>query len=205
MGDEYQFQMLCQKNIEIFQQYNVKKIVTSCPHCFNTLKNEYPQFGGNYEVVHHSQFIDDLIRQGKIKVGSIESRKVTYHDSCYLGRHNDIYLPPRQILESINGIKKVELARSGAKGFCCGGGGGHMWMEEPIEKRLNVRRVEQVMQAEVDVVATACPWCLAMFEDGIKAKEIEETVKAKDLSELVFEALSNGVQPGFPQKEDKED
>jgi Fe-S oxidoreductase len=151
MGDEYQFQMLCQKNIELFQQYNVKKIVTSCPHCFNALKNEYPQFGGDFEVVHHSQFIEDLIRQGKIRVGNIDSRKVAYHDSCYLGRHNDIYQPPRQILESINGIEKVELARSGAKGFCCGGGGGHMWMEEPIEQRLNVRRVEQVMQAKVDV------------------------------------------------------
>jgi len=201
MGDEYQFQMLCQKNIEIFQQYNVKKIVTSCPHCFNTLKNEYPQFGGNFEVVHHSQLIEDLIRQGKIKVGNIDSIKVAYHDSCYLGRHNDIYQQPRQILESINGIEKVELARSGAKGFCCGGGGGHMWMEEPIEQRLNLRRVEQVMQAKVDVVATACPWCLAMFEDGIKAKEIEESVKAKDLSELVIEALSGVTQYGVSEKE----
>ncbi len=205
MGDEYMFQTLCQKNIELFQQYNIKKIVTSCPHCFNTLKNEYPQFGGNFEVIHHSQLIKDLIGQGKIKVGNIGSIKVTYHDSCYLGRHNDIYEPPREILQSIGGINKVELAYSRDKGFCCGGGGGHMWMEEPIEQRLNVRRVEQVMQAKVDVVATACPWCLAMFEDGIKAKEIEESMKAMDLSELVIEALADGAQSDISQKEEGKD
>ena len=205
MGDEYLFQTLCQKNIELFQQYNVKKIITSCPHCFNTLKNEYPQFGGNFEVVHHSQLIDDLIRQGKIKLGNINSIKVAYHDSCYLGRHNDIYQAPREILKSINGIEKVELARSGAKGFCCGGGGGHMWMEEPIEQRLNVRRVEQVMQVQANAVATACPWCLAMFEDGIKAKDIEESVKAKDISELVLEALSDGAHADVSQKEEEKD
>jgi len=190
MGDEYLFQTLCQRNIELFQQYNVKKIITSCPHCFNTLKNEYPDFGGNFEVIHHSQLIDDLIHQGKIKLGSIDSLKVAYHDSCYLGRHNDIYQPPRAILESIEGIMKVELAQSGVKGFCCGGGGGHMWMEDPPEQRLNVRRTEQVILANADTVATACPYCLSMFEDGIKAKEKEESLKAMDLAELVILSMS---------------
>jgi len=195
MGDEYLFQTLCQKNIELFQTYNVKRIVTSCPHCFNTLKNEYPQFGGNFEVVHHSQFIADLICQGKIKLGKTDSMKVAYHDSCYLGRHNDIYQPPREILKAIRDITRVELARSGPRGFCCGGGGGHMWMEEPPDKRVNVRRVEGVIEAKVDVVATACPYCLSMLEDGLKAKEVEESIKAMDLSELVAEALLKGTSP----------
>lgn len=191
MGDEYQFQMLCQRNIETFQGYNIKKIVASCPHCFNILKNEYPQFGGNFEVVHHSELIADLISQGKLKLGNIDSSKVAYHDSCYLGRHNDIYNQPREILKSINGINSVELSRNGSKGFCCGGGGGHMWMEEPPEKRLNVKRVEQVIEADVNVIATACPYCLSMMEDGLKAKEKEESIKAMDLSELVTKAMLN--------------
>jgi len=189
MGDEYLFQTLCQKNVEILKSYNVKKIVASCPHCFNTLKHEYPQFDGHFEVIHHSQLIASLIREGALKLGNIDSLKVAYHDSCYLGRHNDIYQEPRQILDSIKGINRVELARSGPRGFCCGGGGGHMWMEEPIEQRVNIRRTEQVLQAKVQCVATACPYCLSMFVDGLKAKEAEESVKAMDLSELVSQAL----------------
>ncbi|MFC1925306.1 heterodisulfide reductase-related iron-sulfur binding cluster [Chloroflexota bacterium] len=191
IGDEYQFQMLCQKNIEVFQSHNIKKIVTSCPHCFNTLKHEYPQFGGNFEVVHHSELIADLISQRKLNLGNVDSMKVAYHDSCYLGRHNDIYDEPRKILKSIKGINSVELSRHGSKGFCCGGGGGHMWMEEPPEKRLNVKRVEQVIEADVNVIATACPYCLSMMEDGLKAKEKEESIKAMDLSELVTKAMLN--------------
>lgn len=189
MGDEYLFQTLCQKNIELMKSYDVKKIVTSCPHCFNTLKHEYPQFDGNFEVIHHSLLITDLISEGKIKIGNIDKLKVAYHDSCYLGRHNDIYRQPRQVLDSIKGIQRVELARSGPRGFCCGGGGGHMWMEEPAEQRLNVKRTEQVLEANVQCVATACPYCLSMFEDGLKAKEVEDSVKAMDLSELVAKAL----------------
>jgi len=189
MGDEYLYQTLCQKNIETLKKYNVKKIVTSCPHCFNTLKNEYPQFGADFEVVHHSQFILDLITQGKLKGGSIDGIKLAYHDSCYLGRHNDIYKQPRKILDSIGGIRRVELGRHGPKGFCCGGGGGHMWMEEPPEKRLNTRRTQEVIDAKANCVATACPYCLSMFEDGIKAKQVEETVKAMDLSELIIQSM----------------
>ncbi|MDM8000860.1 MAG: (Fe-S)-binding protein [Dehalococcoidia bacterium] len=189
MGDEYLYQTLCQKNIETMKNYKVKKIVTTCPHCFNTLKNEYPQFGADFEVVHHSQFIVDLINQGKLSVGNVSSMTVAYHDSCYLGRHNDIYKQPRKVLDSIGGIKRVELQRHGPRGFCCGGGGGHMWMEEPPEKRLNTRRTQEVIDAKANCVATACPYCLSMFEDGIKAKQVEETVKALDLSELVIQSM----------------
>ncbi|MFC1989000.1 heterodisulfide reductase-related iron-sulfur binding cluster [Chloroflexota bacterium] len=190
LGDEYLFQTLCQKNIEILKGYNIKKIVTTCPHCFNTLKHEYPQFDGNFEVIHHTQFITDLIRDGKLKISpSLNGIKAAYHDSCYLGRYNDIYEAPRSILKAVNGANIVELARSGSTSFCCGGGGGHMWMEEEPDQRVNVYRVEDVIKAKVDLIATACPFCLSMFEDGLKAKGVEESVKAKDLSELVIEAL----------------
>jgi len=185
MGDEYLFQTLCQKNIELLKTYKVNKILTSCPHCFNTLKNEYPQFDGNFEVIHHTQFIADLIREGKLKPGRSNGKRVAYHDSCYLGRYNDIYQAPREILMAISGTEKVELARSGTRSFCCGGGGGHMWMEEDPDKRVSERRVEEIIEAKVDVVATACPYCLSMFEDALKAKGAEESIKAMDLSELV--------------------
>jgi Fe-S oxidoreductase len=189
MGDEYLFQTLCQKNIETMRNYKVKKIVASCPHCFNALKNEYPQFGADFEVIHHSQFIVDLIAQGKLNMGNVPNMTVAYHDSCYLGRHNDIYKQPRKVLDSIGGIKRVELGRNGSKGFCCGGGGGHMWMEDPVEKRLNIRRTQEVIDVKANCVATACPYCLSMFEDGIKAKQVEETVRAMDLSELIVQSM----------------
>ncbi|MFC2067078.1 heterodisulfide reductase-related iron-sulfur binding cluster [Chloroflexota bacterium] len=192
MGDEYLFQTICQSNIEILKGYNVTKILTTCPHCFNTLKHEYPQFGGNFEVVHHTQFIADLIRDGKLKIGALDEKTVAYHDSCYLGRYNDIYRAPRAVLQAIDGIKSVELGRSGTRSFCCGGGGGHLWMEEDPKQRVNERRVEEIIEAKVDLVTTACPYCLTMFEDGVKAKGAEENLKAMDLSELVMEALEKG-------------
>lgn len=188
LGDEYLFQTLCQKNIEILQGYKVSKILTSCPHCFNTLKNEYPQFGGNFEVIHHTQLIADLIREGKIKVGSSNGRMVTYHDSCYLGRYNDIYKAPREILKAV-AAERVELPRSKSRSFCCGGGGGHMWMEEDPAQRVSERRVQEIIEAKVALVSTACPYCLTMLEDALKAKGVEESIKAVDLSELVVEAL----------------
>ncbi len=203
MGDEYQFQTLCQKNIEILKRYNVKKIVTTCPHCFNTLKYEYPQFGGNFEVVHHTQFLIDLIRDGKIRLGNLPGNKVvTYHDSCYLGRYNDIYRQPRDILGAIGGLRRVEMARSGSTSFCCGGGGGHMWMEEEPEKRVNTRRTEQIIETKADLVATACPYCLSMFEDGIKTKEMEESLQARDLSELVLQVMEKDAK-NQPKDTDK--
>ena len=190
MGDEYLFQTLCQKNIELLKSYDVKKILTTCPHCFNTLKNEYPQFGGNFEVIHHTQFIADLIDDGKLKLNRLDGSKVVaYHDSCYLGRYNDIYQAPRDILKAIGGVKRVELVHSGSRSFCCGGGGGHMWMEEDPDKRVNVKRTEQIIEAKVNLVATACPYCLIQLEDGLKTKEAEESIKAIDLSELVVQVL----------------
>ena len=188
LGDEYLFQTLCQKNIEILNGYNVKKILTSCPHCFNTIKNEYPQFDGNFEVIHHTQFIADLLREGKIKVGKASGKMVAYHDSCYLGRYNDIYQSPREILEAVT-EEKVELPRSKARSFCCGGGGGHMWLEEDPDKRVNERRVQEIIETKVALISTACPFCLSMFEDALKAKGVEESTKAVDLSELVVESL----------------
>ncbi len=189
LGNEYLFQIQATKNIEILKNYKVKKIVTTCPHCFNTIKNEYPQFGGEFEVIHHSQFINELLKQGKIKPLANKDGKVTYHDSCYLGRHNDIYDPPREILHVISKSKPIEMAHSKQNGFCCGGGGGRFWMEERIGKRISEMRIEQVMETGVNLVASACPYCLQMFEDAIKAKETEETLKALDIAELVAASL----------------
>lgn len=190
MGDEYLYQTICANSIEILNRYNVKKIVTACPHCFNTLKNEYPQFGGNFEVIHHTQFITELIRKGKLNLGTLEDATIAYHDSCYLGRYNDIYHEPRSILQSINKGKHVELSHYWSSSFCCGGGGGHMWMDEDAENRINTRRVDEIIQANVDIAATACPFCLAMLEDGAKVKGIEKSLQIKDLSELVAEVMN---------------
>ena len=189
MGDEYLFQTLCQKNIEILKGYGVKKILTTCPHGYNSFKYEYPQFGGSYEVIHHTQLIAGLLREGKLKLRTPNGKKtVAYHDSCYLGRYNDIYKEPREILNATGG-NRIELKRSGATSFCCGGGGGHMWMEEPPDKRVNVKRAEQVIDSGADLVATACPFCLVMMRDGLVTKGVEETVAAKDLAEIVAELL----------------
>jgi Fe-S oxidoreductase len=190
LGDEYLFQTICQQNIEILNGYGVKKIVTSCPHCFNSLKHEYPQFGGNYEVVHHTQFIAGLLREGKLKIDPGDAGKVTYHDSCYLGRYNDIYEEPREILSLLTNTP-VELTRNRSNSFCCGGGGGHMWMEEDADKRVSTRRVEEIIDAGVSCVASACPYCLTMFDDALKAKEADESIKAVDLSELIAARLKN--------------
>ncbi len=188
MGDEYLFQTLCQQNIETFKSHNIKKIVTTCPHCFNSLKYEYPQFGGEYDVVHHSQFLSDLLKEGRLKIAYTYAKMTTYHDSCYLGRYNDIYEAPRDILRAVN-IANVEMPRCKTDSFCCGGGGGHMWMEEDPDKRVNNLRVEEILKTGVERVATACPYCLSMLEDGLKAKEAEDKVKALDLAELLVLAI----------------
>jgi len=190
LGDEYLFQTICQANIEILKGYNIERIITACPHCFNTLKHEYPQFGGEFQVVHHTELIAQLIQEGKLRLKAPQTARIAYHDSCYLGRYNDIYEPPRAILAAVTG-GGVELGRCRANSFCCGGGGGHMWMEEDPDKRVNARRVEEILQANVEAVATACPYCLTMFEDGVKAREAEETLSVRDLSELVAETLED--------------
>ena len=189
LGNEYLFQMQAMKNIELFKNYNVKRIVTTCPHCFNTIKNEYPQFGGEFEVVHHTQLIAELLKQGKIKPALMGDGKLTYHDSCYLGRHNDIYEAPRQVLASISPSKLLEMKHVRRDGFCCGAGGGRYWMEERIGKRISEERIEHVVDAKADIVASACPYCLQMFEDAIKAKEVEESLKALDIAELLAARL----------------
>jgi Fe-S oxidoreductase len=160
-----------------------------CPHCFNTLKNEYPQFGGNFEVIHHSTFISQLIKDGKIQPELSKEYKITYHDSCYLGRHNDIYDPQRHVLESINKLPLLEMDRSKSNGFCCGAGVGRFWMEERIGQRISEARIDQVMATGAEVVASACPYCVQMFTDAIKAKGAEETLKAFDIAELVADSL----------------
>jgi len=186
IGNEYLAQMLMKDNIATLNGYQVKKIVTTCPHCFNTLKNEYPQFGGNYEVVHHTEFLLNLINEGKLKVKKGESAKVTFHDSCYLGRYNDVYDQPREILNAIPGLNTLEMKRSRSKGFCCGAGGGRMWMEETAGKRVNVERTKEALALKPDIIGTACPFCMTMLEDGVKDKAAAEFVKVKDLAEILL-------------------
>jgi Fe-S oxidoreductase/nitrate reductase gamma subunit len=190
LGDEYLFQTLCQQNIEILKGHGVKKILTTCPHCFNSFKHEYPQFGGSFEVVHHTRFFAGLIKEGRLKVNRATAMKAAYHDSCYLGRYNDIYDEPRDILKAVNGAI-MELPRRRSDSFCCGGGGGHIWMEEAPDKRVSERRVAEVIDTGVECLATACPYCLTMFDDAIKAKEAGDTVRAMDLSELLADSLDS--------------
>ena len=192
LGNEYLFQMQAMKNIELFKSHNVKKILVSCPHCLNTIKNEYPQFEGEFEVIHHSQLIAELMKQGRIKAVPMSDGKIAYHDSCYLGRHNDIYDPPRQILNGILQAKPLEMERNRRNGFCCGAGGGRYWMEERIGERISEMRIDQVVETGADTVATACPYCLQMFEDAIKAREVEESLRALDVAELLAAQLDKG-------------
>ncbi len=187
LGNEHQFQLQVQKNIKAFQEYGVKKIVTACPHCYNTIKNEYPQFGGEYEVFHHTEYIMELIKEGRLKVEGGKGGVVTYQDPCYIGRYNDIYQSPRELLAGVLGVNVAEMERNREKSFCCGGGGGRMWLEESIGKRISEMRIERAMETEAETVATACPFCLQMFEDAIKAKGEEETLKVKDIAELLAE------------------
>ena len=189
LGEEYLYQTVAQENIETIKQYRFRKVITHCPHCFNTIKNEFPQFGGTYEVLHHSQVIQTLIAEGRITPTKPLDATIAFHDSCYLGRYNDILDAPRAVAKAVPGIRLVELPRSRERGLCCGGGGGHMWMEVKAQKRVNLIRVEEVLDAKVNVVATGCPFCLAMIDLGRKVKGAEETLAVKDVSELVAESL----------------
>lgn len=190
MGNEFLFQQLCQENIETFQKYGVKKIVTACPHTYNTLKNEYPEFGlENVEVLHHTELLDRLVREGKLNPQYEIKERITYHDSCYLGRYNNVYEQPRRILKAIPGVELVEMERNRENGMCCGAGGGMMWMEETAGKRVNVARTEQALQVNPTVISSACPYCLTMMEDGTKMKEVEDRVKAKDIAEILEQSV----------------
>ncbi|AVX20604.1 Fe-S oxidoreductase [Carboxydocella sporoproducens DSM 16521] len=190
LGNEYLFQNLAQENIETMNGYGVRKIITSCPHCYNTIKNEYPHFGGNYQVYHHSEFLAQLLKEGRLKPQKKLDLQCTYHDSCYLGRYNDIYTEPRAILDTITGLAVLEMERNREKGFCCGAGGGRMWLEEHIGKRINLERTEQALTTGANTIVTACPFCLTMLEDGTKMKNVNETIKTKDLAELLWESLN---------------
>jgi len=189
IGNEYLAQMLMKDNIATLNNYNVKRIVTTCPHCFNMLKNEYPQFGGSYEVIHHTDFLIKLINEGRLKIKKEEQAIVTFHDSCYLGRYNEIYESPREILNAIPGVKMMEMKRTKSRGFCCGAGGGRMWMEENEGKRVNVERTEEALALKPNVIGTACPFCMTMLEDGVKDKEAAEAVKVKDVAEMLLAAV----------------
>ena len=189
IGNEYLYQTLATANIETMNRYGVKKIVTACPHCFNTLKNEYKDFGGIYEVHHHSEFLADLIKSGKIKPTKSNDKTITFHDSCYLGRWNGIYSEPRAVLESVPGVKLVEMKQAFDKSRCCGAGGGRMWMEETIGRRVNVTRTEQAIETGASVIASSCPFCMTMMTDGVKTKEKVEEIKVMDIAEIIDQGL----------------
>ncbi len=204
-GNEYLFQMLAKQNVENLNGLGVKKIITQCPHCFNTLQNEYPQLGGNYEVVHHSQFLEYLIESGKLDVSeaTLEER-IVYHDSCYLGRHNDVYLAPRNVIGSLKGVQLVEAGRNGTKGMCCGAGGARMWMEEDIGTNINVERSRELIDTGASRVATACPFCYVMMDDGVKGHGVEESeVKVADIAMHVLEAIENGEAAAHAYEESR--
>jgi Fe-S oxidoreductase len=189
-GNEFLFQMQAMSNIQVLNGYNIKKIVTACPHCFNTIKNEYPELGGSYEVVHHSVFLQQLIEEGKIKVegGSFKGKKITYHDSCYLGRANNIYEAPRSVLEALD-ADLVEMKRCRTTGLCCGAGGAQMFKEpEKGDKDINIERAEEALATGASTIAVACPFCMTMLSDGVKGKDRENDVKVKDLAELIAES-----------------
>jgi Fe-S oxidoreductase len=190
-GNEFTFQMQAMMNIEVMNAYEVKKIVTACPHCFNTLKNEYPELGGNYEVIHHTQLIQDLINTGKLVIEGGETfkgKKITFHDPCYLGRANDVYEAPRSLIEKLD-AELVEMKRCKTKGLCCGAGGAQMFKEaEKGNKEINIERTEDALETQAEIIATGCPFCNTMMTDGVKNFEKEGAVKVMDVAELIAHA-----------------
>lgn len=187
IGNEFLFAMMAKDNIETLNGYGVKKIVTSCPHCFNTFRNEYPQFGGSYEVFHHSEFLAKLVDEGKLSAAMPTDKTVTFHDPCYLGRHNGVTEAPRQLVQ-LSSKQTVEMKMNREQGFCCGGGGGMSFVDEPKDKRVNQERARQALETGADVVAVGCPFCMTMLEDGINAKRGERDVKVMDVAELLWES-----------------
>ncbi|RCK77442.1 MAG: Fe-S oxidoreductase [Ignavibacteriae bacterium] len=190
-GNEYLAQMLINENISTLNKYKIKRILTTCPHCYNTLKNEYPAFGGRYEVIHHSEFIENLISDGKIILSKSLNTKTVYHDSCYLGRYNGIYNQPRKILKTVSVNQIVEMKRNKDKGFCCGAGGARMFMEETEGKRINHERTDEALALNVGMIGTACPFCLTMLSDGVKDRQKSDEIAVKDIAEIVADALIN--------------
>jgi Fe-S oxidoreductase len=206
-GNEYLFMALAEQNVTTLNGYQeqggARTIVTSCPHCFNTLLNEYPDLGGKYEVVHHSDFLLGLVIEKKLTPRKKVESKVVFHDSCYLGRYNDIYDPPREILRRIPGVTVVEASMSRSTGLCCGAGGAQMWMEEQNKDRMNVRRTLQLVETEAKVIASGCPFCMTMLTDGLKSQSLEEEIRQLDVAEMLEESCALdqplGVRAAMPQ------
>ena len=192
-GNEFVFQMLAMQNIQTMNGYGVKKIVTACPHCFNILKNEYPGLGGNYEVIHHTTLINQLLQEGKIKIegGPFKGKRITYHDSCYLGRANNIYEAPRELIKKLD-AELVEMKRSKANGLCCGAGGAQMFKEaEPGNKEVNIERMDDILETGAEITASACPFCMVMLRDGVKHHNKEEAIRTLDVAELIASSLKS--------------
>lgn len=193
-GNEFLFQMLANQNIQTLNNYEVKKIVTTCPHCFNTIKNEYPALGGHYEVMHHTTFLNELINSGKLKVegGAFHGKKVTYHDSCYIGRINNIYEAPRELISNLD-TDLVEMKRCGKTGLCCGAGGAQMFKEdEPGNKRINHERAEEALSTGAEIVVLNCPFCNTMMSDGLKEKDDEQKMVVMDIAEMINQSIHEG-------------
>jgi Fe-S oxidoreductase len=200
IGNEFVYSMLAQQNIETLNEAGARTIVASCPHCFNTIANEYPQLGGNYEVIHHTQLLARLVEQGRLAPAGRIEEKVTYHDPCFLGRHNKVFSPPRQIMEHVPGIEAAEMHRNKNHGFCCGAGGARMWMEERIGKRINTERIEEALALSPDTISTACPYCLVMLGDAVSAKkgsgEAKETLEVVDVAQLLARSVGSAGKEG---------
>jgi Fe-S oxidoreductase len=203
MGNEFLFSMLAQQNVETLNEAGVRKIVASCPHCFNSLAREYPQFGGTYEVIHHTQLLARLVAEGRLVPATPVEEKITYHDPCYLGRHNKVYTPPREIMANVPGVQAQEMHRCRERGFCCGAGGARMWMEEKIGKRINNERIDEALGTDPDTVSTACPFCLVMLGDAIAEKKgagaAKDSLEVVDVAQLLMRSVQQPAPPAAQQ------
>ncbi len=206
IGNEFLYQMLAQQNIETLNQAAPRTIVASCPHCFNTIANEYPQLGASYEVIHHTQLLARLVSEGKLAPTTRVEEKLTYHDPCFLGRHNKVFTPPRQILDAVPGVTATEMHRCKNRGFCCGAGGARMWMEERIGKRINTERIDEALALNPDTISTACPYCLVMLGDAVSAKkasgQAKDTLEVIDVAQLLARSVSTTANDGSPAAAD---
>src|ERR1700733_8126562 len=210
IGNEFVFSMLAQQKIETLNEAGARKIVASCPHCFNTIANEYPQLGGNYEVIHHTQLLARLVSEGRLTPVNPVEEKITYHDPCFLGRHNRVFTPPREIMEQVPGVQSQEMHRCKERGFCCGAGGARMWMEERIGKRINTERIDEALGTNPDTISTGCPYCLVMLGDAVAAKkssgEAKESLEVVDVAQLLARSVAVpaavGAAPAAPGSAD---